>query len=196
MGRKESIKQTNKQTNLIYSLVPQAGLENNMSAGIYEWKLDKGKWKFTFACRTGRVDFFVVLVIVCEKNTQLTSVYYILQSYTKIIISFRYDCGTGVGILSSQTTARMGEWNLIRILRDGNDASLQLNDAETVNGTSPVSSSSVIKCASTWENLYSGVWNNKGADQPAHPRRLISAFVIHLLESIISQLASSEISIF
>ena len=35
--------------------------------------------------------------------------------------------------------------------------------------------------------------NNKGTDQPAHPRSLISAFVIHLLESIITRLASSEI---
>ena len=41
-----------------------------------------------------------------------------------------------------------------------------------------------------------GVANNKGADQPAHTRRLISAFVIRLLEGIISKLASSEISIF
>ena len=38
--------------------------------------------------------------------------------------------------------------------------------------------------------------NNKGADQPAHPRSLISAFVVRLLQSIISKLASSEISIF
>ena len=29
--------------------------------------------------------------------------------------------------------------------------------------------------------------NNKGADQPAHPRSLISTFVIGLLESIISR---------
>ena len=35
-----------------------------------------------------------------------------------------------------------------------------------------------------------------GADQPAHPRRLISACVIRLLESIISGLATSEIFIF
>ena len=35
-----------------------------------------------------------------------------------------------------------------------------------------------------------------GADQPAHPRSLISAFVIHFLESIISKLATSEIFIF
>ena len=41
-----------------------------------------------------------------------------------------------------------------------------------------------------------GFVNNKGADQPAHLRRLVSTFVIRLLKSIISQLASSEISIF
>ena len=49
--------------------------------------------------------------------------------------------------------------------------------------------------ASTRENLSSGFANNKGADQPAHTRRLISAFVIRLLVSIISKLASSEIAI-
>ena len=41
-----------------------------------------------------------------------------------------------------------------------------------------------------------GIANNKGADQPAYPRSLISAFVNHLLESIISRLATSEISSF
>ena len=38
--------------------------------------------------------------------------------------------------------------------------------------------------------------SNKGADQPAHPRSLISAFVIPFLESTISKLTTSEISIF
>ena len=41
-----------------------------------------------------------------------------------------------------------------------------------------------------------GFANNKGPDQPVHLRRLVSAFVIRLLENIISQLASSKISIF
>ena len=41
-----------------------------------------------------------------------------------------------------------------------------------------------------------GFANNKGADQPAHQRILISAFIIHLLKSIISRLATSEISLF
>ena len=41
-----------------------------------------------------------------------------------------------------------------------------------------------------------GFGNSTGADQPAHPRSLISAFVIHLLENIISRLATCKISIF
>ena len=41
-----------------------------------------------------------------------------------------------------------------------------------------------------------GVANNTGADQPAHPRSLISAFVICVLKSTISKLATSEISVF
>ena len=41
-----------------------------------------------------------------------------------------------------------------------------------------------------------GFANNTGADQPAHPRNLISAFVIRFLDSAISKLAKSEISIF
>ena len=38
--------------------------------------------------------------------------------------------------------------------------------------------------------------NNTGADQPAHPRSLISAFVNRVLESTISKRATSEISVF
>ena len=36
--------------------------------------------------------------------------------------------------------------------------------------------------------------NNKDADQPAHPRSLISAFVVHCLDSIISLDSIAEIS--
>ena len=41
-----------------------------------------------------------------------------------------------------------------------------------------------------------GFANNTGADQPAHPRSLINAYVIRFLESIIDKLATVEISIF
>ena len=34
----------------------------------------------------------------------------------------------------------------------------------------------------SWENLVMPYANNKGADQPAHPRGLISAFVVRYLD--------------
>ena len=36
--------------------------------------------------------------------------------------------------------------------------------------------------------------NNKGADQPAHPHSLISAYVVHCLDSIISLDSIADIS--
>ena len=53
--------------------------------------------------------------------------------------------------------------------------------------------SALIRCEKT---SFVGFKNNKGADQAAHPRSLISFFVIHLLESSISKLATGESSIF
>ena len=38
--------------------------------------------------------------------------------------------------------------------------------------------------------------NNQGADQPAHPRSLISTFVIRFLESVISEHVTSKFSLF
>ena len=38
--------------------------------------------------------------------------------------------------------------------------------------------------------------NNKGADQPAHTRSLISTFVVRCLDSMICILATSEVSRF
>ena len=46
----------------------------------------------------------------------------------------------------------------------------------------------------SWENLFMPYANNKGADKPAHPRSLISTFVVHCLDSIISLVSISEIS--
>ena len=44
--------------------------------------------------------------------------------------------------------------------------------------------------------VFGGLQDNNGTDQPAHPCSLLIAFVIPLLESIISRLATSDISIF
>ena len=50
--------------------------------------------------------------------------------------------------------------------------------------------------ALTRENLLWEFVKNKGADQPAHLRSLISAFIIPFLDSIISILATTDILVF
>ena len=49
------------------------------------------------------------------------------------------------------------------------------------------------KWASTQENLSSGFANNKGADQPAYPFSLVSAFAIRSMESIIYKHTTRDI---
>ena len=44
------------------------------------------------------------------------------------------------------------------------------------------------------KNLFMPYANNKASDQPAHPRSLISAFVVRCLDSIIPLVSISEIS--
>ena len=41
----------------------------------------------------------------------------------------------------------------------------------------------ILKWVTSWENLFLPYVNNKGADQTAHPRRLICAFIVHCLDS-------------
>ena len=48
--------------------------------------------------------------------------------------------------------------------------------------------------ATSWENVIVAYANNKGADQSAHPRNLISAFVVLCLDSRIPLLPISKIS--
>ena len=48
--------------------------------------------------------------------------------------------------------------------------------------------------ATSWESLFMPYANSKGADQLAHECSLISAFVVHCLDSIIHLLATAEIS--
>ena len=56
-----------------------------------------------------------------------------------------------------------------------------------------VDSCNLVIWATAWENLFMPYANNKDADQPAHPRSLISYFVVHCLDSI-SLISISEIS--
>ena len=52
----------------------------------------------------------------------------------------------------------------------------------------------VYKWVALWQNLLMTYTNIKDADQHAQPRSLITAFVVHCLDSIIPILAKSKIS--
>ena len=52
----------------------------------------------------------------------------------------------------------------------------------------------LIKNVKRATSLFLPYANNKGADQPAHPRSLISTFVVCCLDSVIPHLAIAEIS--
>ena len=52
----------------------------------------------------------------------------------------------------------------------------------------------MAKWATSWENLFMPYANNKGIDQPARPRSLLSAFIVRCLDSIIPLVSISEIS--
>ena len=66
---------------------------------------------------------------------------------------------------------------------------------EIQNTKSHMTSRNVLNGPRREKTCLRGFANKKGADQPAHPRSLISAFVIRLLQSVIYRLATSEISI-
>ena len=46
---------------------------------------------------------------------------------------------------------------------------------------------------SSWENLFMPYANNKGTDQPGHPRSLISTFVVCCLDRIIAMVSKSKV---
>ena len=73
------------------------------------------------------------------------------------------------------------------------------NPSQCISIHSQYAGFKIIHCskyirALSWENLFLPYANNKGADQPAHLRSLISAFVIRWLDSIIPLVSISKIS--
>ena len=66
--------------------------------------------------------------------------------------------------------------------------------AETPYAESWILLNLLIIWATSWENMFLPHATNKGADQPAHPRSLISTFVVRCLVSIKPLVAISEMS--
>lgn len=60
----------------------------------------------------------------------------------------RFNCGTGVAIIISETKIKLGGWHTVTLFRDGLNGLLQLNNGTPVTGQSQVSVS-LTPCSST-----------------------------------------------
>ena len=105
-------------------------------------------------------------------------------------------CGSRRRVRSKQQTSSPTGWLRMRVwrmsLRRTKSAIISWDGSNDKKGD--VQKSQKYKWATSWENLFLPYANNKGADQPAHPRSLISAFVIRCLDSIISVVSICKIS--
>lgn len=52
---------------------------------------------------------------------------------------FRFNCGTGIAIIISETKIKLGAWHTVTLYRDGLNGLLQLNNGTPVTGQSQVS---------------------------------------------------------
>ncbi|KAM6224818.1 pikachurin isoform 3-T3 [Rhynchocyon petersi] len=51
-------------------------------------------------------------------------------------LQFRFNCGTGVAVLTSETKIKLGAWHTVTLYRDGMNGLLQLNNGTPVTGQS------------------------------------------------------------
>ena len=57
---------------------------------------------------------------------------------TAVLFLFRFDCGSGVGIVRSEETVLLNQWNRLTLYRHRWDAWIQLNNGKHVEGRSKV----------------------------------------------------------
>lgn len=56
-----------------------------------------------------------------------------------LTISHRFDCGTGIGVVTTENKAPLGKWSSVTLHRKDWDATLQLNEGPEASGRSEVS---------------------------------------------------------
>lgn len=71
-------------------------------------------------------------------------------------VEFRFDCGTGIGLVRSETPVVLNQWNTVKLLRIENQATLWVNNGPPSNGSSQGSYSRLTLRL----NLYLGGYDN------------------------------------
>lgn len=60
------------------------------------------------------------------------------ENYKAVYLCFRFDCGSGVGVVRSEETVVLNEWNHLVLYRHRWEAWIQLNKGKHVLGRSKV----------------------------------------------------------
>jgi len=65
----------------------------------------------------------------------------LLTFFSKSHRNYRYDLGSGASNLTTSEKVDLNQWNFVRITRNGQKGTLQLNEGPVVKGSSPGSQS-------------------------------------------------------
>ncbi|ESP03639.1 hypothetical protein LOTGIDRAFT_224298 [Lottia gigantea] len=74
-------------------------------------------------------------------------------------VEFRFDCGTGMGIIRSQDMVTIGDWNRVAVFRIDNTATIRLNNQNPVEGTAKGAFSRITLRLNTYLGGYSNMSN-------------------------------------
>lgn len=64
---------------------------------------------------------------------------WLIKESSFLFFPHRFNCGTGVAILISETKIKLGAWHTVILYRDGLNGLLRLNNGTPVTGQSQVS---------------------------------------------------------
>ncbi|XP_054439927.1 pikachurin [Pteronotus mesoamericanus] len=76
------------------------------------------------------------LLLYCGENEHERGDFMSL-ALTQRSLQFRFNCGTGVAIIESESKIKLGGWHVVTLYRDGLNGLLQLNNNTPVTGQSP-----------------------------------------------------------
>ena len=125
------------------------------------------------------------LLSVTDHNISLRVLYIVIilsrQWTTKTLIRLHECAGWSASLLFAYSIRQVFTWcgSYVNMLRYKANSNFKLLFC--------------IIWATSWENLFMPYANNKGADQPAHPRSLIGTFVARYWDCIIPILPISKI---
>ena len=76
---------------------------------------------------------------IAKSWTRLSNFHLHFDLRVFLFFPHRFNCGTGVAIIVSETKIKLGGWHTVTLYRDGLNGLLQLNNGTPVTGQSQVS---------------------------------------------------------